>query len=57
MRDRALESFTETKNRNKDSEDSQKEKKKIQSSASETLIYLREKAEKNQQFKTDELDV
>ena len=57
MRERALEFFTETKKRNKDSEDSQKENKKTQSSGSQTLIYLREKAEKNQQFKTDELDV
>ena len=57
MRERALESFTETKKRNKDSEDSQKENKKTQSSGSQTLIYLREKAEKDQQFKTDELDV
>ena len=37
MRERALESFTETKKRNEESEDSQKEKKK-QSSVSETLI-------------------
>ena len=48
MRERALESFAETKKRNKDSKDSQKEKKKTQSSGSETLIYLREKAEKHQ---------
>ena len=48
MRERALESFAETKKRNEDSKDSQKEKKKTQSSGSETLIYLREKAEKHQ---------
>ena len=48
MRERALESFAETKKRNKDSKDSQKEKKKTLSSGSETLIYLREKAEKHQ---------
>ena len=48
MRERALASFAETKKRNKDSKDSQKEKKKTQSSGSETLIYLREKAEKHQ---------
>ena len=48
MRERVLESFAETKKRNKDSKDSQKEKKKTQSSGSETLIYLREKAEKDQ---------
>ena len=48
MCERVLESFAETKKRNKDSKDSQKEKKKTQSSGSETLIYLREKAEKDQ---------
>ena len=57
MRERALESFAETKKRNKDSKHSQKEKKKTRSSESETLVYLREKAEKDQHFKTDELDV
>ena len=57
MRERALESFAETKKRNKDSKHSQKEKKKTRSSVSETLVYLREKAEKDQHFKTDELDV
>ena len=57
MRERALESFAETKKRNKDSKYSQKEKKKTRSSESETLVYLREKAEKDQHFKTDELDV
>ena len=57
MRERALESFTETKKHNKHTEDSQKEKKKTRSSGRKTLIYLREKAEKYQQFKTNELDV
>ena len=57
MRERALESFAETKKRTKDSKHSQKEKKKTRSSESETLVYLREKAEKDQHFKTDELDV
>ena len=57
MRERALEFFAETKKSNKDSEDSQKDKKKTRSSGSETLICLREKAEIDQQFQTDELDV
>ena len=44
----------ETKKRNKDPEESQKEKKKTP--GSETLICLREKAEKDQKFKIDEFD-
>ena len=57
IRERALESFAETKKRNKDSAESQKETKKTRSSGSETLIYLREKVEKDQYFKADQLDV
>ena len=55
--ERALESSAETKKHNADSEDSQKEKEKTRSSGLETSIYFREKAERGQQFKTDELDV
>ena len=57
MRKWALESFTETKKRNKDSEESQKEKKKTRSSGWKTIICLREKVTKDQQFKTDEHEI